>query len=208
LSEFPRITKGELRANDPLAFRDYERLHAQHFRNDERQDRLLKDSRYTSINVASVFHGAAGAATSTIAGLAPNGALVGNRRGLGAFTSGAGVYGWAGALPVFPQTLTSTFIQPCVIDKVGLVTASDTLLTVNDEPTLFTLFTLYGLTGYDIQYMDKFGVWTSIKVETTNANVFKEYAIAPVMAQAVRCICNASVDGFSRINSLEAWLAK
>ena len=206
MSEQPRITKADLWRRDPLAFRDLENLHRQHLQKDEQQDQFLIDPRYTSVNAASIFNGAVGAATSTFAGFNVNGCLVGDRKGL---AWGVGT-GWTdNTLGVFPDTATSMFAAPCLIDRFDLVTAQDTLGANAEDVTPQLTFTLYGLTSFSFEYMNNAGAWIVIAAPTTNTLVWNSYPYTtPVLAQGVRCVCNNGADGLSHITSMEAWLAK
>lgn len=208
MSAQPRITKAGLHTLDPLAYRDIEALHRAHLQSASDQGALLIDPRYTSVNVASVFNGAVGTATSTIAGANPNGALVGDRAGVGyvpRYTC------WIdNTATVFPDTLTATFNRPCVIDRVDVFTANDGCPTGTPQDITPTLtFTAVGLTAFDVQYQDGAGAWQTIKSVTGNTLVWNTFTFTAVVAQAVRVVCNASINGqYSVINSLEAWLAK
>src|SRR6185369_14447153 len=74
------------------------------------------------------------------------------------------------------------------------------------EPTETTTFSLYGLTGFDVQYWTG-SAWTTVPGGSVSGNnkVWKKITFAPLTTSKIRVLINASVDGWSRVVEVEAW---
>jgi hypothetical protein len=124
--------------------------------------------------------------------------------------SGAGLgqgEGWNDAAPgnTFPDWLQIDFNGSKTIDEIDVFTQQDNWPNPA-EPTEAMTFTLYGLTGYEVQYWNG-GGWTTIPggSVTGNNKVWRKFTFAPITTTKIRVLTNASGDGYSRIAELEAW---
>src|SRR5207247_3222353 len=93
------------------------------------------------------------------------------------------------------------------IHEVDVLTTQDNYPSPS-EPTETMTFTLYGLTGYDVQYWDG-SAWVTVTggSVTGNNKVWKKITFSAITTSKIRVLTNASVDGWSRIAEVEAWTA-
>src|ERR1700752_1640876 len=158
-------------------------------------------------NVALAANGGVASASSSYAccrwNFAPAGANNGNRSGTG-WGSGEG---WNDNPPAntFPDWLQIDFNGSKTIDEVDVFTGQDNW-QYPSEPTEAMTFSLYGLTGFDVQYWNGSG-WTTVSggSVTGNNKVWRKFTFAPINTTKIRVLTNASIDGYSRITELEAW---
>ena len=116
-------------------------------------------------NVAAASAGATASASTTYPGYGPAGAINGDRRGA---NWGAGA-GWNDATPgSFPDWLQVDFAGPRTISEVRLFSVQDNY-TDPLEPTATQTFSLYGLTGFTVQYWDG-AQWLTVPGGTITGN--------------------------------------
>ena len=67
-------------------------------------------------------------------------------------------------------------------------------------------FSLYGLTGFEVQYWNG-SAWTTVTGGAVSGNdkAWKKLIFAAITTTKIRVLTNASVDGYSRITEVEAW---
>ena len=160
-------------------------------------------------NVALAANGGVASASSTLFSspwnFTPAGANNGIRSGAG-WGSGEG---WNDNLPAntFPDWLQIDFNGSKTIDEIDVFTGQDNW-QYPSEPTEAMTFSVYGLTGYDVQYWNG-SSWTTIPGGNVAGNnrVWRKFTFAPVTTTKIRVLTNASVDGYSRITEVEAWTA-
>jgi hypothetical protein len=74
------------------------------------------------------------------------------------------------------------------------------------NPTLQMTFSSFGLVGFDVQYWNGTS-WVTISGGSVTANnkVWRQFIFAAINTSKIRVLSNASPDGFSRLNEIEAW---
>jgi F5/8 type C domain-containing protein len=158
-------------------------------------------------NFALASAGGVASASSTLASppwvFAPAGANNGNRSGAG-WGSGEG---WNDNSPAntFPDWLQIDFNGSKTIDEINVLTVQDNWQSPS-EPTEAMTFSVYGLTGYDVQYWNG-SSWVTVTGGSVSGNnkVWRKFTFAPITTTKIRVLTNASVDGYSRIIEVEAW---
>jgi RHS repeat-associated protein len=154
-------------------------------------------------NYALATNGATATASSTFTAypFSPGAAIDGEHKGLNWLNGG----GWHGSTATFPQWLEVTFSGSKVIDEIDVFTAQDNWQNPS-EPTETMTFSLYGLTGYEVQYWNG-STWVTVSNGsiTGNNKVWKRITFAPISTSKIRLVTNASIDGWSRLPELEAW---
>src|SRR2546427_1095760 len=67
-------------------------------------------------------------------------------------------------------------------------------------------FTLYGLSGYEVQYWNG-SAWTDVPGGNVSSNnkVWRKLTFSAITTGKIRVLTNASVDGWSRLTEVEAW---
>src|SRR5262249_55094625 len=67
-------------------------------------------------------------------------------------------------------------------------------------------FSLYGLTGFDVQYWNG-STWTTVPggSVTGNNKVWKKISFASLTTSKIRVLINGTVDSWSRMVEVEAW---
>jgi hypothetical protein len=115
--------------------------------------------------------------------------------------------GWNDAPPgnTFPDWLQVDFNDSKTIDEIDVFTCADNWASPS-EPTEGMTFSLYGLTGFEVQYWTG-NAWATVPGGTVTGNnkVWKKINFTSVTTTKVRVVMNASTDGYSRITELEAW---
>ncbi|HSP63227.1 MAG TPA: discoidin domain-containing protein, partial [Pyrinomonadaceae bacterium] len=148
-------------------------------------------------NVALASNGGAATASSTYAGQDPRLANDGDRKGLNG--------GWSAAGAILPQWLQIDF-KSKTIDEIDVFTTQDNL-TSPSEPTESMTFSLYGLSGYDVQYWDG-SSWVTVMPGgsvTGNNKVWRKFTFKNITTTKVRVLANASPHNWAHIMELEAW---
>ena len=74
------------------------------------------------------------------------------------------------------------------------------------EPTTSLTFSLYSLTGFDVQYWTGLA-WTTVPngSVTGNNKVSRQFTFTAVTTSKIRVLASASPDGYSRLTEVEAW---
>jgi YD repeat-containing protein len=161
------------------------------------------------VNAALAANGGVASASSSLSSspwnFTPAGANNGNRSGAG-WGSGEG---WNDNSPAntFPDWLQIDFNGSKTIDEIDVFTGQDNWQSPS-EPTEAMTFSVYGLTGYDVQYWNG-SSWTTVPGGSVTANnkVWRKFTFSPITTTKIRVLTNASVDGYSRITEVEAWVA-
>ena len=127
----------------------------------------------------------------------------GDRKGPGA--GGNGDYWNDGTQNTFNDELTITFNSAKTIDEVDLFCLQDSYNNPS-EPTQTMTFTLYGLTGFNLQYWTG-TAWAAIPGASASGNnlVWKKFTFPSLTTSKVKVVVTASPDGWSRVTELEAW---
>ncbi|HEU4713033.1 MAG TPA: discoidin domain-containing protein [Pyrinomonadaceae bacterium] len=141
------------------------------------------------------------ASNSANAGYGPTGANNGDRKSLN-WTNGGG---WNDSGPPFPDWLQIDFGAVKTINEVDVFTLQDNWANAA-EPTASTTFTLWGLTGYEVQYWNGSN-WIAIPGASVTGNdkIWLKFQFSPIATSKIRVLTNASVDGYSRITEVEAY---
>jgi RHS repeat-associated protein len=167
-----------------------------------RNDQLLVSAEANSggsrENVALASNGATATASSTLNGTYPASKTNdGNRM--------SGFWNDAGPANSFPDWLEIAFSASKTIDEVDVITLQDNYNSPS-EPTEAMTFSVYGLTGYEVQYWTG-SAWATVSGAsiTGNNKVWKKFTFAPITTTKIRVLANASPDGWSRLVEVEAW---
>src|SRR6201988_1420353 len=161
----------------------------------------------TRTNVALAANGGVASASSTYAccgcNFAPEAGHNGNPSGVGWGSD----EGWNDNPPAntFPDWLQIDFNGSKTIDEIDVFTGQDNW-QYPSEPTEAMTFSLYGLTGFDVQYWNG-SSWTTVSGGSVSGNnkVRRKFTFTPVTTTKIRVLTNASIDGYSRITEVEAW---
>jgi len=172
-----------------------------------RHGELLVTADAPRTNVALAANGATASASSyfTWGGsitCPPASAIDGERKGLNWGYSGF----WSDATGnAYPDWLEVDFAGSKTIDEIDLYTAQDNY-TNPAEPTESMTFSLYGLTGFEVQYWNGSG-WTDIPGGnvTGNNKVWRKFTFSAITTTKLRVVTSGGADGYSRIMELEAW---
>jgi subtilisin family serine protease len=164
---------------------------------------LLPLPQTTRTNVALATNGGVASASSTYSdtgySYTPGAAINDERKGL-PFSSNL----WHDAAPgnSFPDWLQVDFNGTKIIDEVDVYTLQDNYTSAT-EPTESMTFSLYGLTGYEVQYWNGSG-WVTVPggSVTGNNKVWKKVTFSPLTTTRIRVLTNASGDGYSRITEV------
>lgn len=147
--------------------------------------------------------GATATASSSHVGWPASSVVNGDRKSLNAGTSG----GWVDAAPAntFPDWVQVDFGTNKTINEIHVFTLQDNYAG-SVEPTESMTFTLYGLTGYDVQYWDGSN-WITVPggSVTGNNKIWRKFTFSPISTSKIRVLTNASVDGYSRLTEIEAY---
>ena len=155
-------------------------------------------------NVALAANGGTATASSAYSSAYPaSGANDSDRKGLNWGYGG----GWneAGPAYTFPDWLQVDFNESKTISEIDVFSIQDHY-NWPVEPTEAMTFTLYGLTGYEVQYWDGTN-WVTIPGGSVAGNnkVWRKFMFAPVSTTKIRVWMSASTDGWSRLAEVEAW---
>jgi len=155
-------------------------------------------------NVALAGSSAVASASSELSGSFPaSGTNNGDRKGLNWESGG----GWRDAEPgnSFPDWLEIDFNGSKTIDEIDVFTVQDSYASPS-EPTETMTFSLYGLSGYEVQYWNG-SAWTDVTGGNISGNnkVWRKFQFSSITTSKIRVLTNASADGYSRITEVEAW---
>src|SRR5262249_36030187 len=104
----------------------------------------------------------------------------------------------------YPDWLQIDFNGTKTINEIDVFTLQDNYANPV-EPSLTDTFTLYGITGFDIQYWDG-SAWITVPNGsiTGNNKIWTRVTFAAVQTTKIRVLVNASLAGYSRIVEVEA----
>jgi hypothetical protein len=124
-------------------------------------------------------------------GYGPGGTINGDRKGLN-WTNGGG---WNDSGPPFPDWLQIDFGALKTVAEVHVFTLQDNWAN-SSEPTDSMTFTLWGLTGFEVQYWNETS-WITVPAGTVTANnkVWRNFTFTPVTTRKIRVLTNASRSG-------------
>lgn len=127
----------------------------------------------------------------------------GDRKGLNAGSNG----NWNDAPPAntFPDWLQIDFGTNKTIDEVDVFSLQDNW-TSPVEPTESTTFTLYGMSGFDVQYWNG-TAWVGVPggSVTGNNKIWKKITFSPITTSKIRILTNASPSGSSVLTEVEVY---
>ena len=126
----------------------------------------------------------------------------GDRRGLNWNNGG----GWNDAtVNTHPDWLQIDFNSSKTIDEINVITLQDNPAT-SAEPTESMTFTLYGLTGYSVQYWNG-SAWATVPGGSVSGNnkVWRKFTFSPVTTTKIRVLTSSSPDAHSRLTEVKAW---
>ncbi len=156
-------------------------------------------------NVALATNGASGSASSTR--VAPpytypvSAVNNGDHKGLNAGYGG----NWHSLTATFPQWVQVDFNGSKTISEVDVFSLQDDYPNPV-EPTEAMTFSLYGLSGFNVQYWNGNAWVTAPGGSITASNkVWKKVSFAPLTTSKIRVLINATADNWSRIVEVEAW---
>src|SRR6266516_1088549 len=159
----------------------------------------------TRTNYALAANGGKAVASSTLPPNVPSYVNDGDR-------TGAGDKVWLDStLGSFPDYIEIDLDGKKSIDEIDVITRQDNL-TSPGEPGLSppTVFNLYGITAYDVQYWDG-GAWVTVASvgsgPSLNDQVWRQFILAtPVVTDKIRIQINGGKDNaYSRVVEVEAW---
>jgi hypothetical protein len=154
-------------------------------------------------NVARATNGGVATASSTYSSAFPPSATIdGDRKGLNWGASG----GWNDATrDTWPDWLEVDFNGSKTINEVDVFTLQDNLNFPSD-PTPSMIFTLYGVTAFQVQYWTG-SAWVTVPGGTVSGNnlVWRQLTFSPVTTSAIRVLVTAALASFSRITEVEAY---
>jgi exo-beta-1,3-glucanase (GH17 family) len=157
------------------------------------------------INVAAAAHGGTATASSFYnAGYSPSGANDGNRRGDPWGNGG----GWNDAtVNAWGDWLQITFAGTRLIDRVIVYSLQDAFMSPVD-PSPASTFTLYGLTGFEVQYWTG-SEWLTVPFGTITNNTFirRELTFPALTTTAIRIVVMSALASWSRVVEVEAFTA-
>jgi RHS repeat-associated protein len=127
----------------------------------------------------------------------------GDRKGL--FTGADGNWNDAAPANSFPDWAEITFSGPQTISEIDVGTLQDNW-QAPVEPTDAMTFSLYGLSGYDVEYWTG-SAWVAVTGGnvTGNNKVWRKFSFAPVTTSKIRVVSHASVSGYTNLTEIEAW---
>ncbi|HEX6047411.1 MAG TPA: RHS repeat-associated core domain-containing protein [Pyrinomonadaceae bacterium] len=105
----------------------------------------------------------------------------------------------------FPESVQVDFGANKTINEIDVFTLQDNW-AASTEPTEAMTFTLYGLTGYDVQYWTG-SSWVTVPggSVTGNNKIWRTFTFSPISTSKIRVLTNASPDGASRVTEIEAY---
>lgn len=133
-----------------------------------------------------------------------SGAINGDRKGV----NWGGNGGWADNTPgVFPDTLQINFNGSKWINEIDVFTSQDYGTGTPVDPTPDMTFTQWGVTSFDLKYLDATGNYQLIPGAhiTGNNKVWRKITFPAIQTSSVLVVVNGAADGYSRIVELEAW---
>ncbi|MFN2391340.1 MAG: discoidin domain-containing protein, partial [Pyrinomonadaceae bacterium] len=105
----------------------------------------------------------------------------------------------------FPDLLQVDFNGSKTIDEINVFSVQDDNLSPID-PTENTLFSIYGITSFDVQYWNGSSWITVPNGSIINTNkVWTKIQFSPITTTKIRVVVNSALANYSRIVELEAW---
>jgi RHS repeat-associated protein len=158
----------------------------------------------TKTNFASSANGGTASASSILSNSYPaSGVNNGDRRGANWGSGG----GWADASSgSFPDWVEIDFNGSKTIDEIDVFTIQDNY-TSPAEPTESMTFSIFGLSGYTVQYWDG-AAWQTVSGGTiiNNNKVWKKISFTALTTSKIKVVTNTAIDnGYSRMTEVEAW---
>lgn len=156
-------------------------------------------------NVAAAANGGVASASSTLAGYAPSSVNDGVRTAVNWGSNG----GWNDATEgVYPDWVRVDFNGLKTISQINVITLQDNYAS-GVQPTTDELFTFYGITDYELEYLDDAtGTWEPLGGVTGNTNVWRKFTFESVTTRAIRVVVNATMypspTSYSRVVEIEA----
>jgi hypothetical protein len=158
-----------------------------------------------AVNYALALNGSTASASSSYSVAYPAANLINGERAGANSTTGGVFNGWVSSTATMPQWVEVNFGQARSIREIDVFTIQDNYQNpVN--PTLQMTFSSFGLVGFDVQYWNGTS-WVTISGGSVTANnkVWRQFIFAAINTSQIRVLINASPDGFSRLNEIEAW---
>jgi RHS repeat-associated protein len=105
----------------------------------------------------------------------------------------------------FPEWVQVDFGANKTINEIHVFTLQDNWAG-SIEPTTAMTFTLYGLTGYQVQYWNG-SSWVTVPggSVTGNNKIWKKFEFSPITTSKIRVLTEAAPDGISRVTEIEAY---
>src|SRR5689334_1181585 len=157
-----------------------------------------------SVNVALASNGGIASASSTYSsGIYPVAAVNdGDRKG----NSSAGYWNDATA-NTYPDWVQIDFATTQTINEIDVFTVQDNYQSPS-TPTPSMQFSLYGITGFEVQYWTG-SAWVDVSGGnvSNNRNVWRQFTFANVTTSRIRVLVNSSLGTWSRITEIEAYSA-
>ncbi len=159
----------------------------------------------SGINVALPANGGVASASSTFSNNYPASNAINGERAGGNSTTGGVFNGWIGSSPVMPQWLQIDFGQVRNIQEIDVFTVQDNYQNPA-LPALDMIFSLYGLTGFDVQYWNG-SSWVTIPggSVTGNNKIWRQFTFPTVATSKIRVLSASSPDLYTRLTEVEAW---
>ncbi|HEX6047282.1 MAG TPA: discoidin domain-containing protein [Pyrinomonadaceae bacterium] len=146
--------------------------------------------------------GATATASTSYSGWGPSAVVNGDRKSLNAFSNGA----WSSSgANNFPEWLEVNFGANKTINQVDIFTLQDNWAS-STEPTAAMTFTLYGLSGYEVQYWTG-SAWVTVPGGSVAGNnkIWRTFMFSPITTTKLRVLTSAAPDGVSRVTEIEAY---
>jgi hypothetical protein len=155
------------------------------------------------INVALASSGVVASASSTFnSNFSPAGAINGDRKGVNWGAAG----GWNDATSgAYPDWIQVDFNGTKIINEIDVFTLQDNFSKPID-PVPTTVFSVYGVTAFNVQYWNG-SSWITVPGGNVTGNnlVWRRFTFPNILASKVRVTINGALNSYSRIVELEAY---
>jgi RHS repeat-associated protein len=154
----------------------------------------------SSSNVALAANGATATGSTTLSPYVAANVIDGSRRAIN------GTAWLDNTFNSFPDWIEISFNGSKTISEIDVITQQDDSQNPV-EPTLSQIFSLYGITAFDVQYWNG-SAWATVPggSVTGNNKVWRQFSFAPITTSKIRVMVNAGVDNvYSRVVEVEAW---
>ena len=160
------------------------------------------------VNVALTSNGGTASASSQLDAMHPAGAAInGDRLGLHWGSDPSTGSGWCDATKgVYPDWLRVDFKggKMKTIDEIDVFTAQDDI-TAPLALTKDLTFTGYGITQFEVQYLNG-SDWQTLRRGVSGNNlVWRQFNFLPVKTTAIRVLVKNALNDYSRVVEVEAW---